>query len=364
MPEGAVPRVAFRAVRRLAAVLLAGALATSAALLVPTWSDASPRHHTARPWDPVKGIAINLSNASKISDAQSLTIANQLFSTVTTTFHANAVSLNFPFTQSSSRANDPHRAAMTPSPGRLLLLTELAHRYHLRVQYRPYLWEGNLTKRSRPSIEPSNVARWFQSYWAFLEPYLETASQAGAASFSVALEFTSLLGQLSSWERLVLRARSIYDGQIFYSQQHVPQQTIPFTERGYDAYQPIPLPSDRYVSVHAFTAGFIKNFQMAGMQSSPADLTVEELGIPAVSGAYDVPNYFHYPKGTKVLRVVQTDWFAGACNAFRTLHMAGIYYWSIDFNTFTPGENASKKIYDWLRTPSATAIQSCFASVP
>jgi Glycoside Hydrolase Family 113 len=355
--------------RRLAAVLLACALASSAALLAPSWSAASSRPHLGRPWTPVKGIAVNVSLASTISDHQAMGIGTQLFSMLATTFHANAVSLNFPFYQSGSRADNPQRAAMTPSPGRLLLLTELAHRFGLSVQYRPYLWEGNLVNESRPSIDPVNVAVWFQNYWTFLEPYLESANEAGAASFSVALEFTTLLPHLSDWERIVQKAKTVYAGELFYSQQHVPQETIPFTERGYDAYQPIPLKSDRLVSIAAFTAGFIKNFRMVGMQSTPGDLTAEEVGIPAVSHAYLRPNFFHYLPGTKVVRVVQADWFAGACNAFRKLHLAGIYYWSIDFNTFTPSENAAKmpgpsRLYNWLATPSAAAIQSCFARTP
>jgi hypothetical protein len=351
-------------VRRLAAVLLAGALASSAALLVPTLSAASARPHTARPWEPVKGIAVDLSLSSNITDKQAIAIGTQLFSTLATKFHANAVSLNFPYWQSSSRADDPKAAAMTPSPGRLFLLTELARHYGLAVQFRPYLYEGDLKDQSRPQIDPSNPAEWFRNYWTFLEPYLEAASESGAASFSVALEFTSLLTYLSSWERIVQQARTVYSGPLVYSQQHIPQETIPLTERGYDAYQPIPLKSDRYVSVAAFTAGFIKNMKVPGMQSTPADLTLEEVGIPAVSGAYKEPNYFHYAPGVRVDRVVQADWFAGACNALLTLHLPGIYYWSIDFNTFPYQQDDAASPYSWLGTASAKAIQSCFARVP
>ncbi len=375
--------------RRLAAVLLAGALASSAALLVPTLSAASSRPHVARPWAPVKGIAVDLSLASNISDQAAMKQGAALFSTIATTFHANAVSLNFPFWQSSSRANDPQRVAMTPSPGRLLLLTELVHRYGLSVQYRPYLYEGNLSMQSRPSIEPTDVALWFQNYWAFLEPYLEAAQESGAASFSVALEFTSLLpwikwpcpACLSDWERLVQQAKAVYSGPLVYSEQHSPQETIPFTERGYDAYQPIDLlscdrvyqptvsclaKSDRLVSVAAFTAGFVHNLRLLGMQSTPADLTLEEVGIPAVSGAYTQPNWFHYKPGTPVDRPVQTDWFAGACNALIELHLSGIYFWSLDFNTFsaTPPPPGDVTIYNWYGSPAATAIASCFARVP
>ena len=238
-------------------------------------------------------------------------IGNQLFSVLATTLHANAVSLNFPFYQASSRSNDPQRASMTPSPGRLLMLTELAHRYGLSVQFRPYLWEGDLRMQSRPQIDPSNPTLWFTNYWTFLEPYLEVANEAGAASFSVALEFTSLLPHLSDWERLVQQAKTVFPGELLYSQQHVPQETIPLTARGYDAYQPIDLlpcdaatvptvqcmrESDQRVSVKAFTRGFIQNFQMVGMQSTPGDLTAEEVGIPGGERRVHAPELLPLPE--------------------------------------------------------------------
>jgi hypothetical protein len=365
--------------RRLAAVLIAGSLASGAALVVPTLASATAQPAVGRPWAPAKGVAVDLSFSSNITDAKAMKIGSQLFSMLATTLHANAVSLNFPFFQSSSSANNPQRASMSPSPGRLMMLTELAHRYGLSVQFRPYLWEGDLRLQSRPQIDPSNPTLWFTNYWTFLEPYLEVANEAGAASFSMALEFTSLLPYLSDWERLIQQAKTVYPGELLYSQQHVPQETIPLTARGYDAYQPIDLlpcdaaatptvqclrESDLRASVKAFTKGFIQSFQMVGMQSTPSDLTAEEVGIPAVSGAYTRPNYFHYPNGTRAIRRIQADWFAGACNAFRALHMAGIYFWSIDFSSFPPQPNLPTTIYNWLGTPSATAIQSCFAQTP
>jgi hypothetical protein len=384
-------------------VSVAAALVVGAALAVPTWSSASGAPHatqrSAAAWSPQKGIAISMTNANLVTDDHAMQIGAQLFSMLSTKLHANAVSFNFPFWQAGSKANNPQRAAMTPSPGRLAQLTELAHRYGLQVQYRPFLNEKNLTQTSRPSITPTNVALWFQSYWAFLQPYLASAAQAGASSFSVALEFTTLLPCmastgtgcpnptwhcptcLSQWEQLVQKAKAVFPGPIIYSQQHVPQQTIPLTERGYDAYQPVcpaqpgrtvdrtwacPKTAANQVSVAAFTTGFVHNFQMAGMQSTPQDLIAEEVGIPAVAGAYLKPNYYHYDTGTPVDRAVQTDWFAGACAAFRQLHVAGIYFWSIDFDSFTPSESANNppNIYNWLGTSSATAIASCFAAIP
>jgi hypothetical protein len=229
------------------------------------------------------------------------------------------------------------------------------------VEYLPYLDQGDLVPQARAEIHPSNPATWFANYWAFLQPYLESASEAGATSFSVALEFTTLMPYLSDWYRIVQQAKAIFPGVLRYSQQHLPQVSIPLTARGYDAYTPISLSSDRAVSVAAFTRGFVKNLQVKGMQSAAADLSIEEVGIPAASGAYRRPNFYKYPAKTKVHRVIQTDWFAGACNAFWTLHLKGIYFWAIDLTYWVPGENDSSSLYSWLGTPTATAVAKCFA---
>jgi len=347
--------------RRPLAVLLALTVSLGAAIVVPTLSGASPQPRSAPVTPPVKGLAILLDSANLITDAQAAATANTLFATIVSKFHANAVSLNFPYRQSSSTANNPSRAAITPSPQRLALITAIAHRYHLSVQYRPYLYEGNLLKHSRTTIKPSNPALWLQSYAAFLQPYLISANEAGVASFSIAQELTTLLSHLSGWTTLIQKAKTLYSGELIYSQSHMPMVSLPLTARGYDAYQPIPLASPSQVSVAAFTKGFEHNFHLSGMQSSPADLTIEELGIAAVAGAYDRPFYEHYPVKTKVDRAVQQDWFQGACNAFWALHMKGIYFWAIGFNKFAPNQNNSKGLYTWFGTPTANVVAACFA---
>jgi len=350
--------------RRPAAVLVAAALVAVCALFAPARTVGASAPRVAAPWTPIKGIAVDLASQDRWPDSRVMEIGASLFATIRTRFHANAVSLNFPFWQRGSRSNDPVRGTMTPSPSRLAMLTVLAEHYGLAVQYRPYLFEDNLRNQSRPSITPTNVSLWFRNYWGFLQPYLVSAAQAGASSFSVALEMTSLLPYLSEWERVVAKAKTIFPGAIIYSQQHDPQVTVPLTERGYDAYQPIVLKSPRQVSVAAFTRGFIQNFQMAEMQETPRDLIVEELGIPAVAGSYLRPNYFHYPPSTPVDRRVQADWFAGACNAFYALHLKGLYFWSVNFNTFKPTENDSALIYPWLGTATANVVAACFARHP
>lgn len=347
------------AMRRPVALTLALLVTMGAAVVVvPALSSASPQPKSAPTAPPLKGIAVLLDSANAISDAQATSTANSLFSTIVTKLHANAVSLNFPYRQASSTSNDPGRASITPSPQRLAAITAIAHRYHLSVEYRPYLFEGDLAQHSRTTIKPTNPSLWIQNYWSFLQPYLISANEAGVSSFSIAQELTTLLPQLSSWESLVQEAKTIYSGELIYSQQHDPMVSLPLTARGYDAYQPIAAKSP---SVGAFTSGFEKNFQLAGFQTTPADLTVEELGIAAVAGANSRPFYEHYPVKTKVDRVLQEDWFQGACNAFWSLHLAGIYFWAIGFNDFTPTENNNSGQYTWYGTPTQNIVASCFA---
>ena len=347
--------------RRPMAVLLAVLVSFGAALAVPSLSSASPHPRTALRGVPTKGIAILMDSANAITDAQAMATAKVLFPIIATKFHANAVSFNFAYRMSGSNANDPSRGAITPSPQLLAALTEIARRYGLSVQYRPYLYEGNLRNHSRTTITPSNPTLWIQSYSNFLAPYLISANEAGVATFSVAQELTTLLPSLSAWTTLIQRAKTLFPRELLYSQQHYPMVSIPLTSRGYDAYEPIPLKSVSQVSVAVFTKGFERNFQIAGMQTTPADLTVEEIGLAAVAGAYNRPFYEHYPTNTKIDRIVQQDWFQGACNAFWAQHLRGLFYWAIGFNTFSPSQNNKKQLYKWYGTPTANVVAACFA---
>jgi hypothetical protein len=346
--------------RRPVALLLAVALSCGVAAIAPALSGASPK--TAPPSTPTKGIGLLINNASGITDAQAMSIANSMFPIIAGKLHANAVSLNFPFYETSSSSNVPERAVITPSPQRLAAITIAAHRYHLAVEWRPYLFEGDLHAKSRPTIKPTNPNLWISNYAAFLEPYLIAANQSGAAGFSIALELTTLLPYLSSWTALIDHAKTLFSGTIFYSQQHQPMVSLPLTARGYDAYQPIPAKRVTQISPAFFTTGFLHNFQLGGMQETPADLTIEELGIAAINGSYNRPFWERYPPKTKIIRSVQEDWFQGACNAFWALHLQGMYFWAIGFDAgWSASENNTNNPYGWFNTPTENIVSACYA---
>ncbi|MFZ2058502.1 MAG: hypothetical protein WAV54_13925 [Acidimicrobiales bacterium] len=349
---------------RTGARILAGVLTIAiAGVGLPGTASSTVGTRTLATWTPIKGIALDVSDASKFTDAQTIAKAKEVFAWVVS-LHANAVSLNFPFYESGRTSITPEASSITPSPGRLAAITAVAHDYNLSVEWRPYLSEKNFRDFARTSIQPWNTRLWFTNYWVFLKPYLEAAKMAGANSFSIAMETTSLLGYLDYWAPLVRQAKQVFGTQVFYSSSHVPYGTVPLTHFGYDAYQSIKEKSDAEATVGNFTVGFEKNFKVARFSTTPQDTTIEELGIPAVSGAYDVPNQYWFPPGTRIVRFVQANWFAGACNAFKHYRMAGIYFWSVNLEWFTPTENGSANPGAWVGTSTQSVVSKCFATMP
>lgn len=335
-------------------------LALLASGLLPSVASSTVTRRTRPAFRPQLGIAVIFDAQNRLDDAQAGAQAVTLFRYIKS-LHANAVSLNFPFYMASSTSNVPKAASFTPSPGRMAEITAIARQFGLSVQFRPFLSEPNLKDASRSLIHPSNLALWFANYWQFLQPYLVAAKQAGAASFSIAMENASLLSDLKGWLPLVRKSEATFGDQIYYSSNHVPYETVPMTKFGYDAYQPIPLKSDSQATVANLTAGFEANLATIGFALQPADTTLEEVSILAVSGAYRQPNVFRYRPGTRVDRMIQANWFTAACNAVWHFHMAGIYYWSVSAAWFSPTRDDAHDPGEWINTASQHAIAACFS---
>jgi hypothetical protein len=340
----------------LGCVLVAG-VATG---LVPGVASSTPKSRTTPAFTPHLGIDVVLDGQNQLDDAQVATQAVKVFLYVRS-LHANSVSLNFPFYMTSSTSNVPERWNSTPSPARVAEITDIARKFRLSVLVRPYLSYSNLKPPSRSLINPSNLPLWFANYWTLLQPYLVAAKQSGADSFSIAMENASLLGDLKDWVTLVSKAKAIFGNEIYYSSNHLPFETVPMTKFGYDEYQPILLKNDSQATVANLTAGFETNLTTPGFPLQPADTTLEEVWIAAMSGAYRHPNDYEFPPGTPVERWIQANWFTAACNAFWHFHMPGIYYWAVYFQLFTPTENQTNNIGGWINTASQKAIASCFS---
>jgi hypothetical protein len=55
------------------------------------------------------------------------------------------------------------------------------------------------------------------------------------------------------------------------------------------------------------------------------------------------------------------------CDTFIHDNMSGLYFWSVDFNNFSPTYDADTNhppsLYDFENTASQSAIESCFAQI-
>lgn len=354
----AVPRGhGSRFAARMALVLLLGML-----IVIPaSRSGSQPVAQEAQP-KPQLGIAVVVDNQNYFTTPESIAKARELFAYVRS-LDANSVSLNFPFYMASQTSNDPVPEVGSPSPSRIAELVLLARGMGLSVQLRPYLSEQDFTlPKWRGTITPTDPGMWFANYWAFLRPYLVVAAETGVTSFCIGVELTSMLTYLNYWIPLVIRAKSVFDGEIIYSENFpLPMETLPGTQLGWDAYTPVLVSSDAQATVAALTRGDLANYQVPAFQATPKETTIEEVGIAAVSGAYRSPWIVSFPVGTPVIRSIQVNWFTAACDAFWLLHMRGIYYWTLYLAAFTPNENDSDNYTNWVGTPTAAAIKSCFA---
>ena len=115
-------------------------------------------------------------------------------------------------------------------------------------------------------------------------------------------------------------------GELLYSQQHRPQVSIPLTARGYDAYQPIYLKSARARASRSARSprASSETCGSSEMNSTPADLTVEEVSIPARerSRTCDLPTSTSPPRPDRA-NGSRPSGSTGACNAFWQLHLQG-----------------------------------------
>lgn len=339
---------------------------------------------------PNFGISVAFSDSPPLPDPAEMAQAQAVFSYVAG-LGADAVSLDFPFYMSSQSASSVSSGSGTPSPETLKGIIEIAENDGLRVQLRPLMseanFDGSYTRAWRGTIVPADINAWFSSYWTWLRPYLVVAKQTNAASFVIGSELTSLISPnkttsstgeptigvhnfLGDWLVLRREAQSIVGDRLMYAASHFQFSTVPDIAFGYDAYAPVIIPSDEPPpsptnpnTVNEFVASMESSFQMPRFAAPLSSTTLEEVGIPAAYNAWEIPNVYAYAPGTPVERWVQADWDTAMCTTFIHDDMAGIYFWAVDFNTFTPSLNASADLYNFERTETQTAISSCFSNI-
>jgi hypothetical protein len=276
---------------------------------------------------------------------------------------ANSVGFSFPtFTDGAWPTRVYTTPDVTPTPESLADVVRNAKARGLRVMLRPIIDEANITGYAsawRGSIEPPNVSAWFASYRATLLPYLAAAEAAGADTFVVGTELDSLVDQAAQWQALLTEAAGVFKGRLSYADNWGEWATgrpgVAGAAPGLDAYPPLSLSESA-------TVAQIASAWMDWLQNRPDVLTstvVQEIGIAATPGAYAHPARWAEDWQT-VVPSVQTNWFAGACAAVKSLGMPGIYFWTLD----AWAETAKAESYNagsFIGRGDA-AIKACFAS--
>ncbi|MFJ9773291.1 glycoside hydrolase family 113 [Kitasatospora sp. NPDC101157] len=280
--------------------------------------------------------------------------------------NANSLSVTFPYYTTGTRSNAVAARPTSPSPERLALLLDAAHRAGLRTTVRPIMDEEVFdyvhTLKWRGNITPTDRDAWFASYAAFLAPYLKTAQDHSAAAFTIGTEFNSLEGD-PHWQDLIVEARKTFHGELEYDANFDNWAkgaiAVPADGTGADAYPPAKN-SDDDAPIADLEASWNAWLDHRGKGPQPTT-KLTEVGIPAQNGAYKTPG--EYYKKTELNETVQATWFTAVCQVAQQRKLRGVYFWSLYFGidpTLPTTPDTPRMDYAG-RPKSEKAIRDCFA---
>ncbi|MFI5532762.1 glycoside hydrolase family 113 [Kitasatospora sp. NPDC051853] len=280
--------------------------------------------------------------------------------------NANSMSISFPFYTKNKTSNLLSVEPTTPSPDRVALLIDTAHRAGLRTVVRPILDEHALESPQgdwRGNIEPADRTKWFASYTKLLKPYLKMAEEHRAARFTIGTEFNSLEGD-ARWQPLIEQAKAIYHGRIGYDanwDNYVKGPiAVPLEDIGVDAYFPAKKAGDD-APVSELVASWNSWLDKKGKGPLPGT-TLTEVGIPAQQGAYQTPGDHYTVRAAN--DKAQPTWFTAVCQVAAERKLGGAYFWSTYFGT-DPYKAANEKTprMEFAGRPSSEqAIRDCFST--
>jgi hypothetical protein len=273
---------------------------------------------------------------------------------------ANSLAVTFPLYTDGPNPSRVYRDVETPSPTRVADVVARAHDRGLRVTVRPIIDEENIAATPgewRGSIEPVDVGAWFDSYRDALRPYYAS----GADEFVIAAELNSLQHEAEQWSLVEREARSAFPGVISYTfnwdgfdAAHLPM----LTSYGIDLYPVSDLGDDATVEQL-----FAVMLYTLAQQPEPVrrSLVIHEVGIPALSGVYQLP-YHWGTEGDPINEEVQAKWFTAACRAANESGVQGLYFWMLDSNVDPLRANpADLPPQSFVGRLAEASIRDCFA---
>lgn len=279
----------------------------------------------------------------------------------------NSLGLTFPLYTDGLRSTSVHPGPETPSVEAISVIIQAARSRGLRTMIRPIIDEANLRTTPggwRGALRPTDVRKWFSGYTAALVPYLDGARAARADEFVLATELTSLQSQGLQWQALRRAAGQHFDGALSFAfnWDTTDSGLLPKADSrvaaGIDLYFAVNL--DDSATVPQLAAA-LKTALMAKPAPMRAVMSAQEVGIPAISGAYKRPWDWGDSSGARLLPEIQARWFTAACQAVKESGLNGIYFWMLD-STEDPRQidPAASRPANFVGRPGESSIESCF----
>jgi hypothetical protein len=319
------------------------------------------------------GIDVWWKNHPKVSFAKEQVEATSIVNYAATDLHANMIAVSFPIYTSSFTSVNVVPGPGTPSTNEIKMLTDTARAAKLGVEFRPLLQVGYAKYMWRGLIHPSDVTTFFDNYAIALKPYMLLAQQLKVSEVIYASEFLSISqssNYSADWAHLVSVLSTEYHGPLAYAESGAQflagSSIVPdLATHGEhtDAYFGAPGETPTAPASKLYDSWASKFDAMSASRTSKTIL--QEVGFYAGPTGYEEPQtVVGGPTNPKYL-FMQKVWFSMVCQIVQNFHLAGVYFWNLDFN-IDPNTTASDATdlgpTDWVNRPGAQAIAACFSS--
>jgi hypothetical protein len=347
----------------LAAGLLATAcghpLIPASALKVPAKAHrATPKATPLAPYKvkrPVLGVDLYAQNnyPAAINFADGV----RTISYIKNVLKAKAIGILWNFYSPGRNSNVIQARKSTMSVADVVMLTKIAQRYGLAVEWRPLVfvpshannpWEGD--------IFPPNPGKWFNSYFSVEYPYLKAAQKLHVSEFVAQTEL-HLLNTSPLWGSFFKRVGKTYHGVVSYASwygDYLPPKghLLPVRLYGMDMYKALNL---KYNASQARVTATWESVFATTPEAILERTALDEEGIEARRGAYKLPPNLGAPGVPD--QAVQARWFTAACQTAEHYHMRAVYFFKVDL-TDNPVEPASS-LSTFEGRAGALAIGNC-----
>ncbi len=278
---------------------------------------------------------------------------------------ADAVAIVWNFYAPNSYSDRVGTTSASLSARNVGILTRIAQRDHLLVEYRPLILVSGAQNPWEGLINPYPPAGWFGNYYQAELPYLQMAQRLRVREFVAATELQDL-NSSPLWPSFFAKISKVYSGLISYTAWDgnyfgstpdkpllaVKPQLLPVKYLGMDMYWHMSLPGNAKKSdVLAAWQEIFSKVPASVLRRT----AIDETGIEAQPGAYSDPGDLS-ARG-RLSEAVQVNWFAAACATVHRYHMRGVFFWKVDL-TDIPARPA-KSLSTFEGRKGAAAINEC-----